>query len=153
MRYDLLEPDKNNVEASVQHLGDVVSPLLVKGWVQFGGDKLYGHDFSLHVESFIHTWLQGVTKIFVAYDDNNVPAGFIVGILYRPMQFNCSVIQIESMYYETPEVKKGLLDYLKNAIRFFNAEEIWCSFFLGDTDLGIDGWKETNTIEIRRWVK
>lgn len=153
MRYDLLEPDKNNIEASVQRLGDVVSSLLVKGWEQSRSENRYGHTFSLHVDSFIHTWLQGVTKIFIAYDDKDVPCGMLIGMLYRPMQFDCGVFQIESLYYETPEVKTGLLNYLKSAIRFFNATEIWCSLFPKETELNIDGWKEKESLEIRRWVK
>lgn len=152
MRFDILVPDKNNVEASIQTLGDTVAPMFAKSWVQTGG-PMYNHPFNLHVQSFIMSWLQGMTKIFIAYDNSNQSIGFIIGVLYRPLQFECNVLQIECQYYETPEVEKGLLDYLVNSMRFFAVEEVWYTKTKGMSPLELNGWKEKEPLELHRLVK
>lgn len=152
MRYDLLEPDKNNVEQSVQLLADTVSELLAKSWLNIG-QRTYGHNFNLHINSFIHTWLQGVTKIFVAYDDTDKPVGFAIGALFRPLQFECSVLQIECYLAETPEVDKGLTDYITNALRFFSVDEIWFIRPPHLEALAFPGWHEKEVLEFHRLEK
>lgn len=152
MRCDLLEPDKNNMEQSIQTLADTVSELLAKHWVAVG-QSTYGYPFSLSVNSFIHTWVQGVTKIFIVYDDKDKPIAFAIGVLFRPLQFDCSILQIECYYAETPEVDKMLLDYIANAVRFLFVSEIWFVRPPHLESIELPGWHDKEILEFHRLVK
>lgn len=150
MRFDILNPEQGSEEA-IQNLANTLGEILVKAWDKDGKDT-YGKPFNLNVVALIQTWLSGSLKVFVAYD-NDKPVGFALGINFRPMQFTCNVLSIDTFYAETEEAERGLLAYISDAVRFLGVEEVWFTKPKDRVSLKLDGWEPKESLELCRLIK
>lgn len=124
--YDLLEPT-NDTDESLKKLTDVFAPLYTASWVA-EKSKLYGNPpYSMNVGAFAALWMGKSMKIFMGYRDMR-PAGYIVGILFRPFTHQRSIFQIDDWFApDDDELLKGMFDYMQDAVRIIGVDEIHIS--------------------------
>lgn len=151
--YDLLEPT-DNAEESINKLTSVFAPLYTDSWVA-EKSKLYGDPpFNMNVGTFAAMWMSKAMRIFIGYRDMR-PAGYIVGILFRPFTHERSIFQVEDWFAPDDDILlAGLFDYMQTALRFMSVDELRIS--LGPHDklppLGPQ-WKEAMQTRTLHFVK
>lgn len=150
--YDLFEPT-NDTDTSLNRLTSEFAPLHVKSWNETKA-KRYSKPYDLNVGAFTAMWMNRTLRVFMAYEDGR-PVGYLTGFVFRPMQYQASVFQVEDWYTgNNSEMEKGLFDYVLNAVRFMGCEEI---LITNDVDqpqqeLG-HGWKRVMRTMTSRFVK
>lgn len=151
--YDILEPG-DNPEESLDKLTSIFAPLYTASWVAEKA-KLYGDPpYSMNIAAFATLWMSKALRIFIGYRDMR-PAGYIVGILFRPFTHERRVFQVDSWYApDDPELLAGLFDYMQNAMRFIGIDELHIS--MGPYDklppLG-SYWQEARQMRTVQFVK
>ena len=150
---DLLEPKPNKLEESLALLQSDVFPLYVKHW-QEELKPHYHKDFEPHLQLFIDMWVRGGLKIFVAYEDGKA-VGFVIGIVFRPLQYTASVMQVQDSYTDhRSDISEAFSKYIYSALRILGCNELWydMQYRSGGPRLG-DEWVEQEEIRIRRFIK
>lgn len=122
MRYDILETSADP-NASVEALTKTFSPLYTAAWTKEKAPQR-GVVFDLNIGAFVNLWLAKILRIFVAYDDNNVLQGYLLGIMYRPMTYNAQAFQIIDWYMAEGQSSHGLFDYVYSVLPVMGVDEI-----------------------------
>ena len=150
---DLLEPKPNKLEESLALLQSDIFPLYVKHW-QEELEPHYHKDFEPHLQLFIDMWVRGGMKIFVAYENGHA-VGFVIGILFRPLQYTASVLQIQDSYTDNrSDVADAFNKYISNALRILGCNEVWYDTQYRNDCIRLAGeWIEQEEMRIRRFVK
>ena len=151
---DILEP-KQDPEESVKLASTVLAPLYQKCW-QEEQEPHYGKPFDLHAQLFLDLWFTGGSKIFLARErgGENKPIGFLIGMLFRPIQYNAHVFQIQDWYGGgRADVEQQLFDHVVNALRFIGCDEVWVGKSMKAAPSLGSGWQLKNTFSINRYVK
>jgi hypothetical protein len=151
MHVDILEP-KNDVTTSVEELGRIIGGLYPEAWDK---RKIYYSDkqFDLNINAFATVWLDGVMKVFVVYDRENNPVGFLCGVVMRPLPFKAMVFNVHEHYAKTGEQEQALIDYVVQAVKILGCDELWIHSY-GDEKIALGPtWKHANTANIQRYVK
>lgn len=150
--YDLFEPSKSNDE-SLERLTKEFAPLHMQSW-ETVKKRHYNKPYDLNVAAFAALWLNRSLKIFMAYEETK-PVGYLMGFVFRPMQYQASVFQVEDWYTgNNQEVEDGLFDYMYEGLRFMGIDEVLLN--IGDTEKAPDlgpGWKLSNTFKQVRFVR
>lgn len=149
MRYDLLEPPADLNEA-LDTLTRVFAPLYTKSWAEEKAARKGNPPFDMNVNVLVSMWFSKALKIIMAYDDDGSPAGYLMGMVFRPLPYRATVFQVEDWYAQTlrAETITGLFDYLQNALRFIGADELWVSHGEGEWVPPLAAWKKTGKTEI-----
>ena len=151
---DILEPKQDPNESSVM-LSKIIAPLYQRCWSE-EQEPYYKKSFDLQVQLFLNLWFTGGSKIFIAYEKvTERPLGFLLGILFRPMQFNAHVFQVQEWYSGgRDDMEKELFAYAFNAIRFIGCDEFWVGRPKNKAlpDFG-PSWRLENSFSIDRFVK
>ena len=150
---DILEP-KQDPEESVRLASTVLAPLYQKCW-QEEQEPYYGKPFDLHAQLFLDLWFTGGSKIFLARRRGSDEAiGFLVGMLFRPIQYNAHVFQVQDWYAGgRADVEQELFDHVVSALRFIGCDEIWVGRSLKSAPSLGSSWKKANDFSITRYVK
>lgn len=155
MHVDILEPDLD-LNKAMDALGRVLNPTLHKAW-EAKRKSYEDKPFDFNVAVFTQLWLQKDLKVFIAYDENNgnEVLGFMTGLVYRPIQYNARVFQVQDWYTgDNIEVEKALFKYLTEAVKFLGADEILVSNSDGDSFPEIPGnWKLATTSRTKRYIR
>ena len=122
MNYDMLEPSADP-NASLDALTKVFSPLYTESWTREKAPKR-GIAFALNVGAFANLWLSKSLRIFIAYDDNQKPQGYLIGMLYRPLTHNVNTFQIEDWYMRNGQSTRGLFDHVYSVLRYMGVDEV-----------------------------
>ncbi len=150
--YDLFEPSDNNDE-SLDRLSKEFAPLHVKSWEKVK-HRHYNKAYDLNVAAFASLWLSKSLKIFIAYEETT-PVGYLMGFLFRPMQYQATVFQVEDWYTgNNREMEEGLFDYMYEGLRFMGVDEVLLSVGANETPMNLGpGWKIANTFKQVRYVR
>lgn len=151
---DILEP-KQDPEESVRLASTVLAPLYQKCW-QEEQEPHYGKPFDLHAQLFLDLWFTGGSKIFLARERSgeNKPIGFLIGMLFRPIQYNAHVFQVQDWYAGgRADVEQELFDHVVSALRFIGCDEVWVGRSMKPVPSLGDSWKKANDFSITRYVK
>lgn len=151
--YDLLEPS-DNADDSLKKLTDIFAPLYTASWVAEKA-ALYGNPpYSMNVGAFAALWMGKSMKIFIGYRDMR-PAGYIIGILFRPFTHQRNVFQIDDWFApDDPELLQGLFNYMQDAARFMGVDEIHISKGPGNALPPMRSiWKVDRSITTVHYVK
>lgn len=151
--YDLLEPS-DNTDDSLKRLTDIFAPLYTASWVA-EKSKLYGDPpYNMNVATFASLWLSKAMRIIIGYRDMR-PAGYIVGILFRPFTHQRTILQVEDWFApDDSELVQGMFDYMQQAVKFMAVDELWIS--LGPHDKMpplAASWKESMQTRTVHFVK
>lgn len=150
--YDLFEPSANSDE-SLERLTREFAPLHMRSWEQ-SKKPHYDRAYDLNVGAFANMWLSKSLKIFMAYEAAK-PVGFLMGYLFRPMQYNATTFQVEDWFTgNNQEVEDGLFDYLHTAMRFMGCDELLIMTDLNEPyrDIGPE-WHPRNSFKMVRYVR
>lgn len=152
MYCDLFDPS-DDANASVDKLGDTIGNLYAELWDKHKKQHYGNAPFNLNVQVFVNLWLSRSMKIFMVYEDDGAPIGFLMGVPLRPFTYEAQVFQIEDWYARTPEAEKALLDYARQAVRLLGCDEVWCITEPG-RPLNLDrGWVQQGACYMERWVR
>lgn len=148
-RIDFIEPSAD-LNQSLDRLGQTIGVLYQECW-DATKRKTYGKNFNLNIGAFAQMWVAGGLKLFVAYDAENAPVGFLVAIIYRPMAYEGNVFQIEDVYAKEGhgDLIQQLLDNAMQAVRFIGCDEVRITGMAPS----IDGWKIQGSDVVYRLVK
>lgn len=151
--YDMLEPS-DDPDRSIAKLTDVFAPLYTASWVaekaKFYGDPPY----NMNVATFIAMWMNKALRIFIGYREMK-PAGYVLGILFRPFTHDRRVFQIDDWYApDDPELLTGMFDNMQTAMRFIGIDEIHVNVapYANMPALGPQ-WKEARQVRTVHFVK
>lgn len=149
----LLEYDPTSIEGSFRLLTDVLMPLYNEYW-QTICKPLYDVEFSPKAEAFMSIWATGIGKVLIAYRDDK-PVGFLVGTVYRPMQFDATVLHVQDYYCDHDnEVMHSLFTKLDEIARILSCTEIWFEKCDHDVRPMINSsWRAKNIIEMTRFTR
>lgn len=127
MQYDMLEP-LSDLNASLDLLTGVFAPIYTEHWVKDEAPLRGNPPFDMNVNAFAQMWFAKTLRIFMAYEDKRA-AGYIIGLVFRPLPYQASVFQVEDWYARenNREVVKGLFDYLETGLKFMGIDELWIS--------------------------
>lgn len=149
---DILEPVADPSKA-VQDLQDAIADLYLEAWEK-DLRPTYGKPFSLNIDAFVSMWFDKGLKLFMAYDEQRKPVGFLIGMVFRPMPYQASVFQVEAWYARDGEATvKQLFDYAVNAVRFIGCDEIWITDDPSKTPPALGSWKIKNEFTMHRYVR
>ena len=152
---DILEP-KQDLAASVKIASEVVAPLYQKHW-QENQQPYYGKPFDLHAQLFLDLWFTGGSKIFLArqLDADKPPIGFLLGLTFRPVQYNAHVFQVQEWYSAgRDDVAAALFSHAIDALRFIGCDELWVSQSAAAMPELVDkAWRKACDFTITRYVK
>lgn len=124
--YDMLEPN-DDLNVALDELTKVFAPLYAENWVKNKAKERGNPPFDMNVNVFAQMWFRKALRIFMAYDDEaGKPVGYLIGIAFRPLQYQSNIFQVED-WYGTNDVVTGLFDYTKQAMRFMGTDELWIS--------------------------
>lgn len=146
IRYEYLEPDQKLSDCA-PIVATQILPLMQLYWKE-RGENVYKQPFMFNVEAFINQFWAGCFTIVVAYEEDT-PVGFLLGIKFVPMCFRRNVIQIEEIYGPSPEIEKGMLEYLCNILKFQDLKELWVQNIPG-VELP---WNKLGTITTTRYAR
>ena len=149
---DILDPVDNPADA-VERLRSAIADIYQEAW-----DKqlkpTYKRNFSLNVHIFAQLWYQKALKVFIAYDTQRNPVGFLIGTVYRPLSYDASVFQVETWYArDGEETKNQLFEYASNALRFIGCDEVLVMDTPEDTVPLMPKWKESHRFTMHRYTK
>ena len=114
----ILEPT-GDPERDVRTLVDSFIHLMPRFW-EARGREWYGvPDWDVQAVQFTHAWMTGGLAVILAREGPE-PAGFLLGAHIRPLLHAGSVFEVEAYYGITAAAEEGLLDYLKEALKFFS---------------------------------
>lgn len=148
IRYDYVDMPKTTEEA-VKFIQSTLTPLVSEYWTEHGS-KIYEKPLQFNIMSFIQMWMLGGCVLIVAYDDTT-PVGFLLGVRFTPMLFKAAVIQTEVWYGRTPDVERGLFEYLTSITKFMDVNEIWVMSDVGG-HVTIP-WEKRNTFTLDQFVR
>lgn len=153
--YDLFLPSMN-LDTSLDSLSSKIGAIYQEAWTAEHKALFNDKPFDLHVNLFADLWFGKQLRLFMAYDDTtHEPIGFLIGILFRPMQYKAGILQIDDWYTRgDKEVERGLFKYVAEALRYIGCDEAWIV-----NDKGIpplveplgDSWKLTGQHTIQRF--
>lgn len=150
--YDMLEPN-DDLNVALEELTKVFAPLYTKNWVDNKAKEYGNPPFDMNVNTFAQMWFGKALRIFMAYDDEDgKPVGYLIGIVFRPLQYRASVFQIED-WYGGSNVIMGLFDYAKQATRFMGIDELWVSHDATHWYPAPQGWVKIADTVISRYSK
>jgi len=119
---DILEPPAGDPGQALDDMGKAVAPLMAEAWKENG--KFYGsRPFSLNAPALAQMWVSGDLKIFVAYDEESKPCGYLAGLVFRPLQFDSRIFQITEWFGRTPEAERVLFQTALGAMKFLGVSE------------------------------
>ena len=149
-RIDILEPD-SDINVALDDLTREFAPLYTASWVN-EKQRIYGKPFDMNVQTFAQLWFTKALKIFMAWDANGKPVGYLIGIPFRPLAYNSHVFQIEDWYAGGDRLCEAeLFRYMETAVRFMGCDEVWIS--LGEQEQAPNlsiRWREASrTTQIR----
>lgn len=155
MKYDMLEP-LSDLNASLDLLTSVFAPIYTENWAQ-NRAKLFGNPaFDMNVNVFAHMWFSKAMRIFVAYGDDGKAAGYLLGMVFRPLTHEASIFQIEDWYARNGnhDIICGLFEYMQEALRFIGIDELWISHDQHEALPVLDSmWRRQGSTIIDRYVK
>lgn len=148
---DLVEPTPTKPTEAVEVLRESVFPMYLRFWeenIQANYNKL----FNPHIALFIEMWFGGGLRILIA-KDNDKTVGFAVCVLFRPLQYQASVLQVHDLYDgKNMAVTKALIDYIEQMAKMLNCDEIW--YDQHNTNAMFSArWQEQQPMTIRRFIK
>lgn len=155
MKYDILEP-LSDLNASLDLLTGVFAPIYTENWAQNKAQAYGNPPFDMNVNVFAHMWFSKVMRIFVVYGDNGKVAGYILGMVFRPLTHQASIFQVEDWYARNKdyEVVRGLFEYMQEALRFIGIDELWISHDQHEALPPLDSmWRRRGSAIIDRYVK
>ena len=151
---DILEP-KQDLEESVGLTSTLMAPLYQKCWKE-EQEEYYGKPFDLQAQLFLDLWFTGGSKIFLAREreGEQKPIGFLVGMLFRPIQYNAHVFQVQDWYSGgRADVEQELFNHAISALRFIGCDEVWVGRSLKSAPSLGSSWKKANDFSITRYIK
>ena len=113
----LLEVE-DNPEAVVKTLLKEFIPLMDRFWDARGRAYYSSEHWHIQAVPFTQALMNGSMALILA-SDGAEPAGFLLGVHLQPMLLPDPAFEVEALYGTTAEAELGLLDYLKQAARFF----------------------------------
>lgn len=125
MKYDLLEPSGDKDE-SINRLVQQLAPLYSESWYKEKAETQGNPQFDMNIAVFVNMWLSKAMRVFMAYDDNGNPVGYLLGMAFRPLTHNVQIFQIEDWYVKDA-APDGLFDYVYGALKFMGVDEIQVS--------------------------
>lgn len=120
---ELVEPKPNDIDASVKMLRDRIFPAYARWWSQHIA-RDGAHAFNPPIQHFINMWFSGSMKIFMASEPGAV-TGMLIGMVYRPMQYEASVFGIMDFFADNSDAERALFDHVLQAVRILGCNEIW----------------------------
>ena len=151
--FDILEPT-SNLDESLDKLGRIVGPLYQESWDKTKSTTYGGAPFNLNINAFANMWFAKALKIFVAYDADRNPVGFLLGMTFRPLPYESSVFRVEDWYTKgDADIEKQLFEYVSQAVRFIGCDEFWVADGVDRVPAMPAAWKHQNTFPLRRYVK
>jgi hypothetical protein len=118
----ILEPQgdpRRDVETLALNVGS-----LIDGFWKKSGRAWYGPaEWSVQALPMAQLWLDRSMVIISASEDGK-PAGFLMGIHLGPLFTSQKAFHVEAYYGVTPEAEKAILDFLKDAFRFFEDRQL-----------------------------
>lgn len=155
MNYDMLEP-LADLNASLDLLTGVFAPIYTEHWVKDEAPLRGNPPFDMNVNAFAQMWFAKTLRIFIAYGDDKKVAGYLIGLVFRPLPYQASIFQVEDWYAREnrQEVIDGLFEYMNTALRFMGVDELWISHNERRTTPRIDNmWRRLGATIIDRYGK
>lgn len=124
MRYVFLEKPKT-AEDVAHLLGNEIIPIFKEYWDNCG-EKFHGRPFGFDEQgslSFMRAWVSGAVLMVMAYEDDK-PVGFIVMAKLLPLLYQSSILHIDSYYGRSPEILRGLFNFLKSVLGVLSPDEV-----------------------------
>lgn len=143
-------PPIQDVNKVTKFFSEDLLPLITQYWNQ-RGKHIYNRELQLNLIALIQMWQIGGLLIIVAYDGDK-PVGILLGVNFTPLWYGARVSQIEVCFGLTEAIERGLFDYLKQHLDFFNLTEIWVSSEATDYPLSID-WTKCKQLSITRYTR
>lgn len=125
-----------------------IYPLLQKFWAK-QGEAYYGKPLNFNAPAFVNLWVLNGLALIVAYE-NKKPVGLFIGIKYNPMLFEATILQVETVYGETPEVAQGLMDYVGSISSILGIDGMHVQGDMNDGDLCPKDWKPVGSYQVAR---
>lgn len=152
MRYELLEPNADP-NASIDLLVRVFSPLYTESWTREKAPAR-GISFDLNVGAFVNLWLSKALRIFIAYNDSNQPAGYLLGMLYRPLTHNVNVFQIEDWYMKDGHNTRELFEHVYSVMPYMGVDELQIQHRNDEYFTPVnDKWRKADELVTARFVR
>lgn len=120
---DLLEPVPSKPEQSIDLIKKDLLPLYAEFWQKVAQPQ-YDRPWNMHVALFLELWFGGGLRCVIA-KENGRAVGFAVCIIFRPLQFEASVLQIHDMYAPDANVEREMWQYIDNLAKILNCNELW----------------------------
>lgn len=152
LEVDLLEPTPTKPEQAINTLRDTLMPLYTKWWTEIAQSQ-YDKPLNMHISLFLELWFGGGLKCVVA-KENGKAVGFAVCIMFRPLQYEASVLQIHDMYASgSNAVADKLWEYIEQLARMLNCNELWFDEHSRCRCVNSARWREQKPMMIRRFTK
>ena len=149
---DLLDPTPAKPEQAIAVLKDTILPLYVQYWQEYAYSK-YNKEFNPHIQLLLELWFGGGLRFFVARDDGKA-VGFAVCIIFRPLQYQATVMQVHDLYdSHNIEVAQALFDYINTTSRVLNCDELWYEEYRNTGATFGSRWIEQPHMDIRRFTR
>ncbi len=123
-----------------------IYPLLQKFW-KVRGETFYKKPLQFNTLAFVNLWVQNGLALVIAYDDKK-PVGLFIGITFTPMLFSENVMQVETLYGDTPEIEQGLYDYVASITPILGIDAIHMQGDMNDTRLVPQGWVRSGSYDV-----
>lgn len=139
--------DNRNADVS---LADVfinkLIPLYKEYW-DLTQRNIYEEDFNPQLQALINMWLGGAIKIFTL-SDNDTMVGFCICLIYRPITYNSTVLQLKDIYCKPSHAHmyQELVNYIEEACRFFGCTEIQ-----SNQSINLKDWEERTSLITKRY--
>lgn len=155
MKYDTLDP-LPDLNVSLEILTNTFAPLYTECWVQDKAPSRGNPPFDMNVNVFAQMWFSKAMRIFMAYDDAGQPAGYLIGMAFRPLTHQASIFQVEDWYAKNHDhtVVNGLFEFMQTAVKFMGVDELWISHSQHEMIPSLQNvWKQRGATIIDRYVK
>lgn len=134
--YDLLEPGANQ-EESLERLTKIFAPLHAEAWTQ----KQDFAPYDMNVGAFVNMWLSNTLRIFIAYDRQGTPQGYLTGILFRPLTRRVNAFHIEDWYVRGGGIGEDkLFEHVYSVLKYMGIDELRVSHEMGRPVPAPTGW-------------
>ncbi len=121
---DMPEVKANDAERAIAILRDEVFPLYLRYWDE-EVRPLSNQPFNPHLQLFIEMWFSGGLKLVIA-KENAVTVGFATCIVFRPLQYQATVLQIHDAYASRrADVQQEMSNYISTMAKILGCNEIW----------------------------
>lgn len=121
--YVFTEYDYHNSEKNARFFAEDLTPQLMKYWDKV--KHLYADTrFEANALTWMQLWANSALGIICAYD-NNKAVGCLICSYVKPLIKEAqSTSYVEILQGDTPDIEKGLLEYLVTIMPFFNSRDL-----------------------------